>query len=180
MFEKSSNISFVNMESFESEEIPKKRFKYNPEQMLMAIEAVQRGELSQRCAAIRFEVPQTTLSTKLRDVYEGKKSGPAPMLSEEEESYLKKHIFECAKVGVGYTNKDLIDSAVHIIGCRKDQAARKVRPPTYGWIQKFLNRCPDIAIRTAQMVSKASAPITKSMLLTFYDEVSSYRGSSTM
>jgi hypothetical protein len=102
---------------------PTKKYKtYSEKRLKLAVRSVKDGERTLRNASKVFQVPKDTISRWKSGVNTGvrKKS----VLDSDEEQYLKGHMFRCAKLGVAFNNKMLIESALHIIWSRKDPAER--------------------------------------------------------
>lgn len=163
-----SQLKFVNMASSEKSNI-KKYKNYSEEQLKLAVNSVTRKERSLRAASQTFKVPKETISRWIRGVNSGERT--KSVLDPHEEQHLKEYIFSCAKLGYACSNKVIIDSALHIIWSRKDPVKRNVENLTNGWVQSFLKRHSDISKRTPQMVTKASATVTKQNLLDHFERV---------
>lgn len=142
---------------------------YSSEQLQSALNSIKTKQKSLRGAAKHFDVPQATLSRIMNGKKLNKKPGPEGLMSVEEEDRLKNHIFRCARAGVALNARSIIETALYIISSRKDPTKNASISISRSWVQKFLKRHDDISKRTPEMISKASATVTKEDLLNFYD-----------
>ena len=70
--------------------------------MIAAMEAVQKGSMATKKAALLHGVPHSTLQDRLTGrVMHGRNPGPKPYLSPTEERALADHLVEAADVGYG-------------------------------------------------------------------------------
>lgn len=79
----------------------KKRLKYHPEQMALAIQMVKNCQLSKQAAAKAYGVPKTTLLDKLsgRVPEAPTKPGPKTILTKAEETVLVNYAKLMAEIG---------------------------------------------------------------------------------
>ena len=77
--------------------------------MEKAIAAVKEGCFGVNRAALEFAVPKTTLKDRLAGrVKHGKKSGPVPFLTPQEEEQLATFLVNCSKIGYPKTRVEVI------------------------------------------------------------------------
>ena len=108
-----------------------------------AFQAVKDG-MSVHGAAKRYQVPLTTL----RDRVDGRvnidcvSSGPPPLFTQEQESYIVEHIKTMSEIGYGYTRAEVLslasDYAVDL-GVRE-----KGSDLTMKWYYNFMRRWPEL------------------------------------
>ncbi|CAG2188273.1 unnamed protein product [Mytilus edulis] len=124
----------------------KKYRLYSPTALTNAYISVKNNEMSQRKAALQFNVPRQTL----RDRITGKISpdcvttGRAPVFSLEEEARIVEHVKSMASYGYGYTRQEVTDLATdfaHTI---------KIKPRseefTLRWFEGFIKRWPELRV----------------------------------
>ena len=113
--------------------------------MLGAIDAVQDKGSSVNRAAKLFGVPPSTLKDRLSGrVVHGRKPGPAPYLSPEEEDELEDYVFEACSIGYGKTRRQLKSLAEHVATEKDILRGRHV---TDGWLTRFQQRHPKMSLR---------------------------------
>ena len=124
---------------------PVVRKQWSEQQMLGAINSVQKGHLSGNKAADLHGVPRSTLKDRLSGrVQHGTKPGPAPYLSKVEESELSAHLVHVANMGFGKTRRD-VKCLVEQYAIQKN--VLKGSAISNGWWQRFLERNPILRLR---------------------------------
>jgi hypothetical protein len=95
----------------------KKRVKYKPEQMAMAIHMVKTGTMSKKLAAKSYGVPKTTLLDKLsgRVPEAPTRPGKKPELTAAEETTLVNYISLMHEIGYPVTRKELLREVKKIL-----------------------------------------------------------------
>ena len=87
----------------------KRRKLWDNESMINAMEAVKSGNMRVNEAAREHGVPCTTLKDRLSGrVKHGKKSGPMPYLTSQEEDELATFLTEASNIGYGKTKREII------------------------------------------------------------------------
>ena len=77
--------------------------------MLLALEQVRQGRMTQRQASLSYGVPRTTLMDKLHGRTPDEcKPGPPPVISAQDEAKLNQHIKHMAEAGFPYSRKALL------------------------------------------------------------------------
>ncbi|CAC5359072.1 unnamed protein product [Mytilus coruscus] len=108
--------------------------------------SVRNKEMSQRKAALQFNVPRQTL----RDTITGKISpdcvttGRAPVFSLEEEARIVEHVKSMASYGYGYTRQedtDLATDFAHTINIKPRNEELTLR-----WFEGFIKRWPELRV----------------------------------
>ena len=90
----------------------KKRKKWSDEQMIAAMESVEKGLSGVNQAALQHGVPKTSLKNRLSGrVVHGTKPGPRPYLDKNEEKELSEFLQKCSSMGYGKTRKDVLKIA---------------------------------------------------------------------
>ncbi|XP_062613890.1 uncharacterized protein LOC134275640 [Saccostrea cucullata] len=116
---------------------------YGPEALDNAYQAVK-GGMSVHGAAKRFQVPLTTL----RDRVDGRinidvaSSGPPPLFTQEQESYIVEHVKTMSEIGYGYTRAEVLNLASDYavdLGIRE-----KGKELTMKWYYNFMKRWPEL------------------------------------
>lgn len=121
--------------------------------MLAAMKAVQEGFTS-------AGVPRTTLQDRiLGKVKHGTKSGPQSYLTPEEERETVEFLLLVSKAGYSKTRADISQIAE---GVAKDKGILKDEHISHGWIDNFMKRHPELALRkgdaTADIRMKSDTP----------------------
>lgn len=118
--------------------------------MLAALESVKTG-LSANLSAELRGVPPSTLKDRLSGrVKHGRKPGPAPYLTSEEESELSTHLVFLSKMGLGKTRRDVKQIAESVATHKGVMKADKISD---GWWRRFLERNPALSLRCGDSTS---------------------------
>lgn len=92
------------------------KFKYAEEAMQSALKAVQEGRMSSRKASSEFAVPFSTLQYKIKGkTPEGRRMGPATVLSHQDETLLERYIVANAKIGFPLNKRTLVETVQNIV-----------------------------------------------------------------
>lgn len=150
-----------------------KRKKYSKESLELALAAIDRG-MSKKLAAKTYNVPRSTL--QFRKKFPNKKSrpGPATILTPTEETTLVNWLIDCGRKGFPKRKEDLIASVADFI--KKDGRPNPFSNgvPGIKWYRLFLERHPELAIRTPEAVTSASAAVAKEDIKGWFKEVYTY------
>lgn len=125
----------------------KERASYKNDDVIKALNAVG-TEMSYRAAAKMFNVPKTTIFSKLKIIYPVEAAkGPPTVLTENEECRIVQWILDCAKKGRPVI-MDMIKNSVRdlMLETGKENPFRNDRPGRK-WEKGFLSRHPDLSIR---------------------------------
>lgn len=134
------------------------RGAWSQDDLFNAMEAVQNGTHSVKRAAETFHIPRKTLERRLKVNNSIKGSmGPGSMFGKENEDRIVKHIKRMQKQGFPFSRDDVRILAFEFanrlgIKHRFNDTTEKAG---YVWLNLFLSRHPDIAIRKAEGVSLA-------------------------
>lgn len=147
--------------------------KYTEEGIEKALKAIDDG-IPIREAARKFQIPRATLQFRRSDKFKKIGHGPAPVLTKDEEETLLEWIFECHRKGFPRRKSDVLYSVKYFLD-------KKPRPnpfvnncPGNGWYKLFLKRHPEVTLRTAEFVTKASSNISQSNLEKWFWEIETY------
>lgn len=114
-----------------------------------AIKAVQRGELTQRAASLRYNIPRRTLRGHLQTGSAIKRLGRKPILTESQESDLAARINGFVETGVPVTPQ-FIKKQAYLFCERygiKNNFNHSKRSAGNIWLRQFLRRNPSISKR---------------------------------
>ncbi|CAB3220890.1 unnamed protein product [Arctia plantaginis] len=132
---------------------------WSEDTMKAAIKAVQRGHLTQRSAATKYNIPRRTLRDHLKTGQEIKRLGRKPILTNEQEKDLASRIKRFASIGIPLTPKFIRKQA--FLFCErydiKNNFNKSKRIAGVDWLRFFLNRNPSISKRKPQIMNPARA-----------------------
>lgn len=168
----------INIISDDQEDSSKRkygRFKYSIEDLENALQAVRSGEFNLNKASFHFNIPKSTLSMKLQGkTIEGRRMGPFPVLSFEEEKLLEDWIVGKAKIGFAMHKEDVKDAVYNVM----KQTGRKNpfinNRPGEKWVTLFLKRHPRITQRNTEIISKGKACLTEDSIRQWFQELQNY------
>ena len=131
-----------------------------------AMEARKRG-YSYRTAASMYAIPTTTLFDHMSGKVEtGARPGPKPYLNAEEEEELASFLVQTAKIGYPHSRSQLLALVQQIVDCKGIKAT-----VTNGWWERFVNRHPQLSLRTGVPLSLARAMATDQGVLGKYFDI---------
>jgi hypothetical protein len=147
-----------------------KYFKsYTEEDVEIAIKEIQGNETSIYKAANKFQIPKSTLMDRLK----GKSSsqhGKSQILSPELEQEVVEWLIRCGKMGDPRTKDELMKAVSELAKLSPDEHNRfKNEFPSSFWLQLFMKRHPEVKFRTPSTISKASAAVSKSNIMNFFN-----------
>ncbi len=120
--------------------------------MRNAVSDVQTGCLSYRKAAQQYGIPKSTIRDHVTGLVEiGRRSGPRPVLSKEEEEAIVQWLIKMARIGYGRSKEQVKDTVKRIL----DKDGRRIElfsdnRPGRDWWYCFLRRHPQLATRMPQ------------------------------
>ena len=130
---------------------PYKYKAWTEEQMASALKAVVEKKLSVREAALRYDVPRSTLGDRRSGrIQDGSVSGPGKFLSTNEEHELVRFLCKCAHIGFPKTRVEVLSLVRNIIESKGLKSE-----VTSGWWESFCRRNPSMTLRAAAPLSKA-------------------------
>ena len=137
--------------------------------------------MSIRSASQKFKVPFPTIRCKHRGSYDvEKRSGPATILTREEEQQLVDYILLMGNKGFPFTKHMLLDSVALLIKKLKKQTTFTGGRPGRHWFESFLKRYPQLKMRTPQNLSKRRGDVTEEQLRGWFEEVGTYLKSKNL
>lgn len=160
------------------EKIKDKRLKYTKEALNQALEAIKSG-LSARKAASLYNVPQSTLSRRLRKPEVGK-SGPPTVLSTQMEKRIVDWVLYRSKHGHPVTANNLKDCIKVYVSDMKLQTPFTNDRPGRKWFDAFCKRHPILTLRTPQHLEKERASVTEENLRGWFKEVEEHLASKNL
>lgn len=151
------------------------RLQYSEHQMNCALEDMRKNNISVREAAIKFNVPKSTLNDKVRGVVPaGRQIGPKPLLGMETEKKIVKCLFTLADAGFPLTKQQLIDNVRDMVVKSTHENPFSNGVPGRMWFQLFRARHPEISLRVAQNISRARAGVTEENIRNWFEETRSF------
>lgn len=152
----------------ENQTVPLK--KYSLSDVTQALVDISTGS-SVRAAAKMYNIPKSTLyhHHKIRNCKLVRKS--QTIINLKDEAKLVTWIQRCAKVGDPRTRYQVKKAANSILMKR---GIVREKPLTDGWLKSFMQRHPDISLRTPQLVTKSSACVTEQDIRRFFSYFHAY------
>lgn len=148
--------------------------KYSEKDVQSALEAIE-GGMGQRAAAIKFNVPRSTLQFRQSNKFHEKIThGPRPILTLEEEDLLEKWITSSQKKGFPIRLEDVQESVKSFLDDNPRQNPFKDNKPGEGWFASFLRRHPNITLRTSEGITSASAVVSEPDIKKWFREIEQY------
>ena len=138
--------------------------------MTNAFRAIKEQKMPVTRAAAQFNVPETTLRQRAKGRVnpETTNSGPAPLLSQEEEAVFVDHLKSMAGVGYGYTRSEVVNMASeYAVSLHKRD---RDHPFSLKWFRNFMKRWPELNVTKPRSLSMARAKATNMETVTNYFE----------
>lgn len=123
----------------------KKKYTYDQTTIEKAIASIRKDKVSIRRASVLHGVPRTTLTDVLNGKIRKRRKGPAPALTDNEETLLTEWCKDLYKAGFPLKNDFVLDSAKEML--EKDPKRKTPfvnNRPGRNWFQLFLKRHPQI------------------------------------
>lgn len=137
--------------------------KYTKEDIQNALREISNG--SQITAAARnFNIPLSTLKRRLKGEPKPK-GGKVPVIGAEDEGRLADWIIQSARKGDCRSKEQVIRAANELLSI---SGVQRDNPLGNGWMEKFMNRHPNISFRTPQVVTRSSANVTETDIRRFF------------
>ena len=156
---------------------------YTQDDLLSAVAAVKNGTSFME-ASKAFSVPYTTLHNKFNEKYKKDRKGPNTALTSDQEARLAKHMIYMAKVGYGYTRKDirplvaeeikLIDKNRANIGLEELKLFGEDRMPSMSWVYRFLSRWPELSCRIPENLGYQRNAVTEEKIRSWFDSLEEF------
>lgn len=143
--------------------------RYSKENLHKAFELIKKEGFSIRRAALKANVPYSTLQDKTSGKNQlGGKWGKQPLFTETEEGQLADHILKQSRCGYGVTKKHLKTIASELLHAKNVARSKVRRLVTNGWIRGFLRRWPQFRTRKPQQLNMNRAYSTSKSAVTAY------------
>lgn len=149
--------------------IPKRRFKYSEEDMLLAIEEVKRTKCSIRLASQKYNVPKTTLDNRVSGKY--KTAGSAGVLGAHFENEIGDWLLHITNLGFTIVNRYTIDAVQLYLNESGQRTSFVANRPGRAWIIGFLDRHPEVKLKQKEQEVKYEAPVTTADLHNWFYNV---------
>lgn len=144
------------------------RTKYQMADFLRAVQDIERHKMTLGQAAKHYGIPKTTLHDRIKGKA-GQKLGRPTELSMEEEEIMVQRLIIMGQWGFPLTTKDLI----HMVKEYLDSMGRTSRfednRPGHFFVAGFLKRHPELTVRTASLLKRSKASLTKEVVGEFFD-----------
>ena len=137
----------------------KRRNLWKDEDMLSAMEAVFKSEMSVSRAAAAFSVPRKTLDDRIKGrVEHGTKPGRSTVLTEQEEKALCSYLIYMAERGFPLTRRMVMAFAwaIALRSGKGDRFNSEIGPGEHWWIN-FRKRHPEISLRKVDKLERSRA-----------------------
>ncbi|KAJ2941657.1 hypothetical protein O0L34_g14715 [Tuta absoluta] len=146
----------------------KKRAKYTPESLELALKEIRADGISIRETCRKYKIPRTTVQDRLsgRTTDELKRPGPLPVLGAPGESKVVEWLMNISKCGFPVKKNELLDTVQKILKDLELPNPFKDDRPGQTWFQSFVKRHPEITARSAGDKARAR-PSEQSVRLWF-------------
>ena len=135
---------------------------WDMDSMQDAIAEVGKG-MSQREAAVRYQVPRSTLQGYINGESSLMSRSGCPLLTLTEEDELATFLVEVAKIGYPHTRKQIIAKVQEMVNSKGRNTV-----VTSGWWQSFRKRHEDLTLKSAIPLSCSRAKATDQQVLDRY------------
>ena len=146
---------------------PKKMSQYEEANLDKAVQECKDGNMSVRAAAAHYSVPKSTLHDRLRETH-SKDHGRPTVLSSDEEDYLCEMVKQCADWGFPFTEKDLQKFVMVYLDKRGSVTRFKDNMPTHMFVDRFIQRHPDLGLRKTNLIKRARASVSAEDIEQFF------------
>ena len=164
------NIVFQNI--FQT---PKIKYRcYSPTSMQNAIQEVRETGAPIKTTAREYGIPEASLRHKLsgRVDSEATRSGPSPLLSQEEEAHFVEHLKFMALCGYGYSPSEVVNMASEYAVCLKKRTTD--HPLSFQWYTSFMSRWPALKVlKPCGLQIQRAKVTTMSCVSSYYKELGS-------
>lgn len=151
-----------------------RRLLYTQEDLNSALNDIKKG-CSMYGTAKKYGIPRATLSNKIfgRSPL-GKKSGPATILTADEETIIEKWMFGLAVRGFPVTKNQLLYSIQMYLNINKRVTPFPNNVPGRRWYDNFRERHPLISEKISQNLTASRAAITEEKLRNWHSDINKY------
>lgn len=166
----------VTKSKTEKKGVKPKRRSYSDETLKSALEATRLGH-STSSVAKTFHIPKSTLISIQKGRRSGNnKSGPATILSKDEENIIITWMKHLSARGFPVTKFLLVTSVASLIEKLKRPNPFKNGVPGRSWYEGFRRRHPEISSRIDQNLTHSRASVTEGELRNWFDEIRRHLG----
>lgn len=150
----------------------RKYMDYSAAKMDEALSELRSHTLTQRQAAIKYNIPRSTLKNKLKGAHPGDAGGPT-VFSKEDEATFKSYIVTASEYGFPVDSFDL-RCIVKGYADRKGITIRQFKKnmPGKEWITSFLKRHQDLTIRFASNIKRKRAEVGPTVIEEYFQNLS--------
>lgn len=139
--------------------MPPKRAQWTEDNLRAALAAIERGQLTQRAVAERYNIPRRTLRNHINSKSTIKRLGRSSILTIDQEKDLVQRIIRFANIGVPVTPKVIRRQA--FLFCENYDIKHNFNKDSgiagKDWLKMFLKRNPEISKRKAQFMNPGRA-----------------------
>lgn len=150
-----------------------KKFQYTPENLKKAINEVKNG-MSYREAAKKFGVPASTIGGHVMNKHQ--RTGKTTNLLAEEEKQFVEWILHMLDNGFPVEKGQLLDAVKLYLDSQKRHLRQSINfkdnRPGRDWYERFLNRHPEISVRTTtEALSVDRYNLTEKSIRNWFEKV---------
>lgn len=136
-----------------------------------AVDDVRDGGLSVRKAAQKWGIKKSTLQDRLNGRIEiGRRCGPLPVLTSQEENQFADWLIELANRGFGVSKDSLFQAVKKFLDKDGRPTPFKNNKPGNKWFRGFVKRNPKVKVRKARPLEKKRAKISKDDVDAWFDD----------
>jgi hypothetical protein len=147
--------------------------KYTEEDVQNALLEIENG-LSKKAASRKYNVPRATIQFRMSQKCSKTSFGPAPILSNVEETLLVTWIRESLRKGFPQRKEDLQASVHHFLEANPRQNPFKDNHPGEGWYKGFLRRHQELTERQPEAVTLASTNVSEADIRSWFQQIETY------
>ncbi|XP_033332590.2 tigger transposable element-derived protein 1 isoform X1 [Megalopta genalis] len=151
----------------------KQRMLYTNESINLAVKAVKSG-MPINAASRKYQIPRSTLHSKVIGLYDNKKPGPVSILPPNQESLLVEWIFECSCRGHPVTKMQLLNSVRILVKEMGIKTPFGENGPGKSWYSGFLKRHEDVCTQMTENLTHARAAVSEGALKKWFSTVEAH------
>lgn len=140
---------------------------YTTEQLQRCLDAIRRGEISQRKAEVEYKIPRRTIINKLKSKH-SKKFGHQPVFTSDEENQFTNCIILLSNYGFPIDTFELRQIIKQYLNrCGRTVKAFTNNTPGRDWVKSFMKRNPCLSERFAENIKRNRAAIDETTVRNF-------------
>ncbi|XP_078033652.1 uncharacterized protein LOC144468202 isoform X3 [Augochlora pura] len=151
----------------------KQRMLYTNEAINLAVKAVKSG-MPINAASRKYQIPRSTLHSKVIGLYDNKKPGPISILPPDQESILVEWIFECSSRGHPVTKMQLLNSVRILVKEMGIKTPFGEKGPGKSWYSGFLKRHEDVCLQMTENLTHSRAAVSEGALKKWFSTVETH------